>query len=85
MTTDPGDYRWWSYRCHAFGITAGMWTPRPDYLGLGENETERQKNYREMMAQSLSADVIQTIRHCLNTGLVLGTEAFRDQVKALRS
>tara|TARA_R110002073_G_scaffold228345_6_gene389124 strand:+ start:113 stop:304 length:192 start_codon:yes stop_codon:yes gene_type:complete len=63
-----------------------MWTPRPEYPGLGENETERQKIYREMMAQSLSAEVIQQIRHCLNTGLVLGTEAFSDhQVKALRS
>ncbi|MFT5561275.1 MAG: hypothetical protein ACI9Z9_001152 [Litorivivens sp.] len=33
MTTDPGDYRWSSYRCHTFGITAGMCTPRPEYLG----------------------------------------------------
>jgi putative transposase len=85
ITTDPGDYRWSSYRCHAFGATAGMWTPRPEYLGLGENDTERQKIYRKMMAQSLSAEVIQKIRHCLNTGLVLGTADFRDQVKALRS
>jgi hypothetical protein len=38
-----------------------------------------------MMALSLSAEVNQKIRHCLNTGLVLGTEAFRDQVKALRN
>jgi predicted DNA-binding protein (UPF0278 family) len=36
-----------------------------------------------MMAQSLSAEVIQKIRHRLNTGLGLGTEAFRNQVKAL--
>jgi hypothetical protein len=43
------------------------------------------KLYCEMMALSLSAEVIQKIRHCLNTGLVLGTAAFRDQVKALRS
>ena len=55
-----------------------------EYLCLGENETERQKTYREMIAQSLSAEVIQKIRHCLNTGLVLGTAAFRDQVDALR-
>jgi hypothetical protein len=61
-----------------------MWTPCPKYLCLGENETERQKIYREMIAQSLSAEVIQKIRHCLNTGLVLGTAAFRDQVNALR-
>jgi hypothetical protein len=62
-----------------------MWTPHPEYLGHIENETERPKRYREMMAQSLSAEVIQKIRHYLNTGLVLGTADFRDQVKALRS
>jgi len=38
-----------------------------------------------MMAQSLSAEVIQKIRHRLNNRLVLGTEAFRNQVKALRN
>ena len=85
MTTDPGDYRWSSYRCHAFGNIERMWTPRPEYLGLGKHETERQKIYREMIAQSLSAEVIQKIRHCLNTGLELGTEAFRDQVNARRN
>jgi hypothetical protein len=62
-----------------------MWTQHIKYLGLGKNEAERQKIYREMVAQSLSAEVIQKIRHCLNTGLVLGTADFRDQVKALCS
>lgn len=85
MTTDPGDYRWTSYRCHAFGKPARMWTPRPEYLCLAETETERQKIYRETIAHPLSAEVVQKIRHCLNTGLVLGTEAFREQVNALRN
>jgi hypothetical protein len=64
--------------------TAGKLTPRPEYIGLGETETERQKIYRKRIAQSLSAEVIQKIRHRLNTRLALSTEAFRDQVKALR-
>jgi hypothetical protein len=38
-----------------------------------------------MMAQSLSAKVIKKIRHRFNNGLVLGTKAFRNQVKALRN
>ncbi|MFT7244972.1 MAG: hypothetical protein ACI82A_002337 [Candidatus Azotimanducaceae bacterium] len=45
----------------------------------------QQCGHREMMAQSLAAEVVQKIRHCLNTGLVLGTDAFRDQVNALRN
>jgi len=62
-----------------------MWIPHPEYLGLSETETERPKIYREIMALSLSAEVIQEISHCLYTGLVLGTEAFRDQLKARRN
>jgi hypothetical protein len=64
-----------------------MWIPHPEYLGLSETETEteRPKIYREIMALSLSAEVFQEISHCLDTGLVLGTEALRDQVKALRN
>ncbi len=33
----------------------------------------------------MDTDTISKIRHCNNTGLVLGTEKFREQVAALRS
>jgi hypothetical protein len=69
----------------ALDITAGMWAPRPAYPGLSENETERQKIHLDMIAQSLSAEVVQNIWHCLNTMSVLGAKVFRDQVNALRS
>jgi len=85
MTADPGHYRWSSYHCHAFGKVPRLWTAHAQYLSLGENATERQNTYRELMSQVLSADVIQKIRHCLNKSLVLGTEVFRDQVDALRN
>jgi hypothetical protein len=42
-----------------------MWIPHPEYLGLSETETKRPKIYREIMALSLSAEVIQEISHCL--------------------
>ncbi len=84
----PTDTKSQAFRIHyqsALGVTAGMWAPHPEYMGFGENETERQKIYREMMTQSLSAAVIQKIRHCINTGLFLGTATFCDQGNALRS
>ena len=37
------------------------------------------------MNEALDADVIAKIRHCVNTGLVLGTEAFRNQVASMRN
>jgi hypothetical protein len=38
-----------------------------------------------LFAEALDIDTIAKICHCTNTGLVLGTEKFRDQVAALRS
>jgi hypothetical protein len=33
-----------------------------------------------MINEALEVDVVAKIRHCVNTGLVLGTEACRNQV-----
>ena len=85
MTSDPGHYQWSSYKSHAFGRSAKMWTPHPEYLRLGETEPERLQAYRDIISNTLPIEVIQKIRHCLNTGLVLGTEDFRSQVEALRN
>ena len=85
MTTDPGDYLWSSYKSHAFGKQVQLWTPHEDYLPLGETTKDRTEQYRALVSQALSVKVIQKNRHCVNTGLVLGKESFRDQVKALRS
>ena len=38
---------------------------------------------REGVNRELDTDTIARIRHCANTGLVLGTEKFRAQVAAL--
>jgi len=85
MTNDPGNYIWSSYKCHAFGKGVKLWTPHEEYLLLGSTESDCAAQYRFLVSQTLSAEVIQKIRHCVNTGLVLGTESFREQVRALRS
>jgi len=38
-----------------------------------------------LRAKAMGADVVAKIRHCVNTGLVLGTDTFRDQVSAMLS
>ena len=85
MVTDPGDYRWSSYRAHAFGVTPRLWTPHPLYLGLGKNHKERQQGWRELVKETLDIEVLAKIQHCANTGLALGTESFRAQVRKLRN
>ena len=84
IVKDPGDYHWSSYRCHGRGEKVGMWTPHDQYLSLaGTNET-RQNQYRELIQQTLSADVVTKVRHCANAQLVLGTDEFREQVEEMR-
>ena len=79
MVKDPGEYRWSSYGAHSFGDLPKLWTPHYLYLSLGETPKERQQKYRELISESLGADVITQIRHCVNKGLILGTEKFRNQ------
>ena len=43
-----------------------------EYLRLGDSEAERQQAYRDSISNTLPIEVTQKIRHCLNTGLVLG-------------
>ena len=83
MVEDPGDYVWSSYRAHAFGQAAGMWTPHPRYLALGEQAPERQAAYREFVSSSVDAELISEIRRCSNKGLVLGSDRFRQQFREL--
>ena len=85
MVRDPGEYRWSSYRAHAFGAPVRLWTAHDLYLALAPNPAERQKAWRNRMGEAIDTETIARIRHCTNTGLVLGTEKFRDQVAALRN
>jgi len=85
IANDPADYRWSSYRCHAFGKVMKLWSPHSHYLALGTKPAQRRKNYRTLIGEALPAKAIAKIRHCANTGLVLGTETFREQVAAMRT
>jgi len=83
MVADPGDYRWSSYMAHGLGKNIAMWTPHRFYLSLGENTHQRVKIYRGLINESLGVNVIAKIRHCANSGLVLGTENFKSQFEKI--
>jgi putative transposase len=85
MVRDPGNYKWSSYRAHAFGVSVKFWTPHDLYLSLAADAIGRQKSWRMCVGEAMDTDTIAKIRHCTNTGLVLGTEKFRNQVAALRN
>ncbi len=85
MVRDPGDYRWSSYRAHACGAPVRFWKPHGLYLSLADSSVKRQNHWRKLVGEAVDTDTISEIRHCTNTGLVLGSETFRDQVAALRN
>ena len=84
MVNDPGDYKWSSYRAHAFGVKVKMWTPHVLYSELAVSEIERQSHYRKWMSEAMATEVLGKIRACLEKGLVLGTDRFREQVGSLK-
>ena len=85
MVKDPSEYRWSSYRAHAFGVDARLWSPHALYLSLGESARQRQDAWQKLVGEALDNEILAKVRNCANTGLVLGTEAFRKQVCRLRS
>ena len=85
MVRDPGEYHWSSYRAHAFGVHARLWSPHALYLALGESSLHRQDAWRKLFGEIINIELLAKVRHCANTGLVLGTETFREQVCRLRN
>ena len=85
MVRDPGDYRWSSYRAHGFGAAVALWTPHPMYLELGNDKATRHRAWRSIVGEAIDVDLVTKIRHCVHTGLVLGSEQFREQVANMTS
>ena len=83
MVGDPADYSWSSYRSHAFGQPAKMWKPHGEYLALAQTQATRQVAYRRLFETELDITLVADIRYALNTGLVLGSERFREEVEQL--
>ena len=48
IVSEPEQYRWSSYRFHAFGERSSWLTPHPLYLALGTTQKQRQAAYRAL-------------------------------------
>jgi hypothetical protein len=53
------------------------------YSDLGMSDIARQSHYRKWMSEAMATEVLGKIRACLEKGLVLGTDRFREQVSGL--
>jgi putative transposase len=71
MVTDPAEYTWSSYQCHAFGKRVQMSAPHVEYLSLGKTDSIRQDAYRKLFLAHVDDELIKDIRSAVNKGMAL--------------
>ena len=82
MVINPADYRWSSYRCHAFGLHDGLVTLNVSYLALGDTPVERGAYYRQTCEGSVDEGLLERIRSASDHGQPLGDETFVESIAA---
>jgi len=81
LVTDPANYPWSSYGCHARGIGNSVIRDHPLFLRLGATPQERAFAYRELFRHPIDDRELGEIRSAVNVGLVLGGDAFKDEIE----
>jgi putative transposase len=66
----PEDYRWSSYRAHAFGTRDSLLTSHPLFDGLGTTATQRGEAWRTMCDAPLPDEKLVELRYLLATNQV---------------
>jgi putative transposase len=83
MVSDPADYVWSSYHCHALGRKIALCTPHEEYLRLGNTCIDRQSAYRELFRIHVDNELLRDIRSSVNKGLAFGGERFQSEIEQL--
>ena len=81
MVQGPGEYRWSSYRSHAFGMQDKLLLAHDQYQRLGSSDEERQSAYRELFRTELDSKELAEIRIAANCGWPLGGDRFKDEIE----
>lgn len=81
MVTFPGEYRWSSFRSNSEAAADPLLSPHPLYTALGNSPATRAAAYRALFDRHLDTQDIQAIRDTTETGVVLGNDRFKDEVK----
>ena len=83
MVTTPDEYRWSSYRYHAFGTPNRLITDHPVFDALGQYEQQRQHAYRELFRSQIPERDIHHLRECLACNFPLGNDRFRQEIETI--
>ena len=83
MVTTPADYRGSSHARNAHDGHEPRITPHPLYLGLGANDTERQRTYRELFKAELRSNELDELRAHTLQQKAWSSDRFRQQIEVL--
>ena len=83
MAKHPGDYRWSSYRQHAYGEFSPVITDHEVYNRIASYDDERQHVYRELFNISLNHEEVHLIRNASTFSMPLGDQRFKGQIEAM--
>lgn len=77
IVSKPEDYRWSSYKFHAFGEDADkLLDTDPMYLSLADTDEKRYKTYRNFIALEQDKNIFDLIRKSINNDSILGSDRF---------
>jgi putative transposase len=82
MVITPDQYRWSSYRYHAWGKTNALIKEHILYDALGSNQQTRQKLYRELFRHQIPEAGVHQIRQSLAYNYPLGDDRFQKQIES---
>ncbi|MEJ2107402.1 MAG: transposase [Acidiferrobacteraceae bacterium] len=81
MVASPDQYRWSSYRHHAWGDVNRLLSNHLLYRALDANAQSRQRAYRELFRYQIPEIDLHRIREALAHNYPLGNDRFREQVE----
>jgi putative transposase len=82
MVTQPGKYRWTSYRSNGQGEHQDWLTPHPEYLALGNNQRTRLASYRDL-PPPVDPALVPEIRGATNGNYPPGNDRFKSEIEQM--
>ncbi len=81
IVTEPEDYRWSSYRCHAAMATNPILDAHETYDALGKSRAERALAYRRFVSDGVSKTELSLIRAAVQRNQLTGGKQFQEAIE----
>jgi putative transposase len=83
MTQKPAEYAWSSFR-QRMGTDTEDWIDRdPSYMALADSETQRRRQYRRFVDESVPDGEWDFMRQALQRGQLTGNDRFVTEIEAI--